>query len=121
MKRRKTGAVLLFLISLLLIALPCGANADEGQSFKPPDIIGSYTYSHKYGAEEITLADSQKGLRVGMKLFVYEGSGQSARRPSMFSGLEVISVEETTARVSVGENVKIGDKVSTKYKPPKIN
>lgn len=52
---------------------------------------------------------SRDGLKVGMRLLARE------ERPSLWSGAEIISVEETSARVRVDAELKAGDKLSTKY------
>lgn len=57
----------------------------------------------------------REGLKEGMVLGVVGG-----RAPSMWSGLKVVSVGETTARVLVGDEVVVGSKVSTRYEPPKL-
>ncbi|HEY9285013.1 MAG TPA: hypothetical protein VIP46_16285 [Pyrinomonadaceae bacterium] len=57
----------------------------------------------------------REGLKEGMVLGVVGG-----RAPSMWSGLKVVSVGETTARVLVGDEVVVGSKVSSRYEPPKL-
>jgi len=71
--------------------------------------------------EAVVTVGSQQGLKVGMRLFVSDGSKQFWDSPSMWSGLEVVSVEEVTARVKAYDRVKVGDKVSTRYTPPKMD
>ncbi|HEX8887554.1 MAG TPA: hypothetical protein VF779_00145 [Pyrinomonadaceae bacterium] len=63
----------------------------------------------------------QQGLKVGMRLFVYSDSQVSWSAPSIWSGLEVISVDETLARVKIRDDVKAGDKISTKFRTPKLD
>ena len=71
--------------------------------------------------EAVVKVGAAKGLRAGMKLYVRKDSEQSWSGPNMWSGLEVISVEGTRVRVSAGERVAVGDKVSTKFYPPKLD
>jgi hypothetical protein len=73
------------------------------------------------GDEAMVTVGSRQGLKVGMRLFADSGTKQFWDSPSMWSGLEVISVDETTARVKVYDRIKIGDRVSTKYNFPKAN
>lgn len=52
---------------------------------------------------------AREGLKAGMRLLA------KGEEPSLWSGAEVISVEEDSARVRVGPGPKVGDRLTTKY------
>jgi hypothetical protein len=52
---------------------------------------------------------SKNGLKVGMRLLAKD------EEPSLWSGAEIVSLEESSAKVRVGTELKVGDKLSTKY------
>jgi hypothetical protein len=56
----------------------------------------------------------REGLKEGMVLTVVGG-----RAPSMWSGLKVVSVGDTTAKVEIADQVVEGSKVSSRYERPK--
>lgn len=57
----------------------------------------------------------REGLKEGMVLAVAGG-----RAPSLWGGLKVVSVGDTTAKVTVADQVVRGSKVSSRYEPPKF-
>jgi len=58
---------------------------------------------------------SEAGLKPGMRLFLTEHRFWS--EPSLWSGLVVISATYNLAKLKVFEEVKMGDKVSSKFGP----
>jgi len=63
------------------------------------------------GKEKIAIIDkgSNDGLKIGMRLIA------GNREPSLWSGAEILSVEEKTAKVKVLKELKVGDKLNSKY------
>lgn len=63
------------------------------------------------GREKIATVNkgSRDGLKVGMRLLAQD------EEPSPWSGAEIISVEEKSAKVRIGADLKVGDKLGTKY------
>ena len=49
------------------------------------------------------------GLKVGMRLII------NNQKPSLWSGAEIISVESKTAKVRLFDDLKVGDKISSKF------
>lgn len=71
---------------------------------------------YQFGATFTATIDkgSRDGLKVGMRLLT------GGEKPSPWGGTEVISVEETTAKIRaepVRSELKVGDKISSRYEP----
>jgi hypothetical protein len=54
---------------------------------------------------------SKDGLKVGMRLVSKD------EVPSQWDGTEVIAVSKATAKIKAATELKVGDKLSTRYKP----
>jgi len=68
-------------------------------------------------SEAVVNVGAREGLRKGMMLFI-ESDGYDWP-PSLYSGMEVLSVADETAVIRGVERAKVGDKVSTRFMLPK--
>lgn len=86
-----------------------------------PDVWNSYLLKKPVSAKVLSIEGeknnqtaiinrgSSDGLKIGMRLII------DSQEPSPWSGVEVIEVENKSARVKVYDKLKIGDKLSSKF------